>query len=250
MKAKTWMSATLLTIAATGSAQSEHKIETELTLDFESKYVWHGLNLVNDPVFQPQIAFASGNLSLILWGNVELTNWNAPNYPRGPKGRVTEIDTSIEYAGKWKETDWHAGVIDYQYPGTGLERYQEWYGAAAWAEIWGSPELSLHTGNNNHSGTYATFGVSHSVPFKPVQGTIDLSLEVTYADSRSNRFLYGYDKAGFSDALISAGTGIDLGKGWSFSPTLYYSTLLTSGILKGEPRRSNVWVSCSFGVKF
>lgn len=232
-------------------AQEPNKIETELTLEFASKYVWHGLNSVNDNVFQPGVSFSMKGFTLSFWGSAELTNWNEPNYDLAPKGRFSEIDTSIQYDGACKNMGWNVGIVDYQYPGTGYERYREWFAGVSFEDAPGAPSLTLYAGDNKTSGTYATLGLSHSIPVNMGKAeSFDLALEMTYGDARSNRFLYGYDGATLTDIHLSASTQFDLGRGWSFTPTLHYSTLLHPDILRDEPRRSNFWAGFAFGVKF
>ncbi len=251
METRAFAGALLLGLVVSGSAQDSRKIETELTLDFSSKYVWHGLNLVNDPVFQPGISFSSSGFTVSFWGSMELTNWNEPNYTRKPAGRFCEIDTSVEYAGQLGQTGWNVGIIDYQYPGTGIERYREWFAGVSFDSAWGSPSISVNTGNNGHTGTYATLGLSQSVPARIGSAeALDFAMELIYGDSRCNRFLYGHDGATFTDVHLTASAEFAMGKGWTLNPTLHYSTLLHSALLRGEPRRSNVWVSCSVGIKF
>ena len=241
----------LLALATIGSAQEAKKIETNLTLDFASKYVWHGLNLVNDSVFQPGISFSSCGFTFSLWGSMELTNWNAPNYTRAPKGRFAEIDTTIQYDGTHGKMGWNVGIVEYQYPGTGFERYAEWFAGVSFGEAWGAPSLTVYTGSNDRSGTYATLGLSHALPVQlGTTESIDLGVELTYGDAHCNRFLYGSDRSTFTDLLLTAGVEFDLGRGWTLTPSINYSTLLHPDLLRGAPRRSNVWAAFSFGYKF
>jgi hypothetical protein len=146
---------------------------------------------------------------------------------------------------------WNVGIVEYQYPGTGFERYREWFAGVSFDEAWGAPYMTVYTGNNATTGSYATVGLSHSLPvhFGKTEA-IDLGVELTYGDARCNRFLYGWDGSTFTDILLSAGAEFDLGRGWTLTPTLNYSTLLHSKLLAGAPRRSNVWAAFSFGFKF
>ncbi len=249
MASKLTSIAVVTALASVGVAQE--RIETELTLDFASKYVWHGLNLVNDPVLQPNLAFTYGRFSVSFWGNLELTGWNEPNFDRHPRGRFTEVDTTLEYSGSWAKGSWNVGVVEYQYPGTGFERYQEWFAGLACDATWGSPEITLYKGSKARTGAYATLGVSHSVPLKlSCTETLDLGAELSFGDSKCNDFLYGHDRAGFTDVHLTAGAEFALGKGWSLTPSLHYSTLLSKRLLEGEPRRTNVWLQVGLGTKF
>ena len=48
----------------------------DATLDFNSKYIWRGQNLVDDWVMQPGASTTFGGLTLGVWGNVDMTNEN------------------------------------------------------------------------------------------------------------------------------------------------------------------------------
>jgi hypothetical protein len=235
-------------VAITSLAHGQSKIETEIRLDFASKYVWHGLNLVNDSVLQPNVTFSANGFFVSVWSNFELTNWNEVNYDRSPKGRFTEFDTTLEYTNTIRSASWKAGVVDYQYPGTGLERYQEWFAGLAWENAPGSPTITLFKGSKSSMGSYALLGVSHSVSCK--KNTLDLSADIGFGDAKSNNFYYGNETASFTYAQLSASTDIQIGKGWTMTPSLYFSTLLNRRHLEGAPRRTNLWLQLGVSTKF
>lgn len=251
MGIKQALCAAAFVVASFSYGQESRPIETEINLEFASKYVWHGTTVVNDPVSQPELCFAMGGFSLSIWGNLELTGWNAPNYVTHPRGRLTEVDTTFEYASTWRELNWSVGTIDYQFPGTGYERYREWFVGVGTDRLWGSPTLTVYSGANDQTGSYATLALSHSLPARLCgASSIDFSVELTGADKRCCRFLYGHDGSGLSDVHLSASTEIELGKGWILSPSIHYSTLLQPGILRGQPRRTAFWAACGVGLKF
>lgn len=111
--------------------------------------------------------------------------------------------------------------------------------------------MNLYTGNNSFSGTYATVGVTHAVSSQ-LAGLqeVELNAELSFGDARSNNFYFGSSKAGFAELQLTASTSIDLGDRLSLTPALHYSTLLDRGLLAGQPRRTNLWMSISLGFKF
>jgi hypothetical protein len=207
-----------------------------------SKYVWRGLVVDNEPGLETTFKLSARGFTLGFWGNLELTGWNDPNYERPGRGRFREIDTTLEYA----RDAWWVGVGDYQFPGTGFERWQEFYAGYGWEEVCGSPWVSVAWGED--SGTSATLGLSHT--FMAGGRSFDAGLEVSWSDRKAGTFLFGHEGSGFTDAVLSVGTTIEAGRGWVFEPRIYASTLLNSHILEGEPRRSNVWVSLGFRYSF
>lgn len=237
--------------ALPASAQNPLPVDIEAQLSIAPKYVWRGINIVNDWVAQPEVTLSYGSFSFNVWGNFETSNWNLPNYIRAPRGRLTEVDMTLEYSRQSGPLEWGLGIVDYQFPGTGALRYQEWFASAGLPDQWGSPTLTLYTGKSSTTGTYATLGISRSLNTTlPSVGEVDLDAELSYGDAKSNDFYYGSRKAAFSDFNLTASKELSLGGKFTFKPAVHFSTLLDKSLLAGQPRRSNLWFSLNFGVKF
>ncbi|MEA2553913.1 MAG: hypothetical protein QOJ65_2089 [Fimbriimonadaceae bacterium] len=233
--------AILLVCASTvAQAEGQEKLSTTVTLDLASKYVWHGVNLVNDWVVQPGVSFSTHGLTLALWGSMEGTDWNRPNYPRNPRGCFTDVEASLEYG----KDNWKVGINDVHCPGTGEARYREWYAGLSAEQIWGAPELTVYTSGSSRTGTYAVLGLSHSLGREGK--SLDLGAEITYGDKPFNDFVHGRQRAGFSDLQLSAGMTLSLSKGWSVTPSLHYSRIFKGSRSPGEPRQTNAWLSLGF----
>lgn len=238
----------VLAMAALGSAQDKPKIETQLDLTLANKYVWRGVNYVNDWVIQPNLAFSSHGISLSFWGNFELTNWNAPNYTRSPKGRLTELDTEIGYGQPFSEGSWYLGYIDYQYPGTGFQRYGEWKASLNFENTRFSPYVNIFKGDRAAMGANIELGAS--TDFDAAGHKLNLAGEIGYGDKKSNEFFYGNSKGAFTHVQLDLSTELAAFKGWNFKPSISYATLLDKGHLAGQPRRSNVWLGFTFSRAF
>lgn len=224
----------------------DRSIAVEFSLEFASKYVWHGTNLVNDRVVQPEVSLSAGNFGFSWWGNAELTSWNRPNFPRDPRGKFTEFETELNYSASWWGAEWSFGYIDYQMPGTGELRYGEWFLGCSAADLPGAPALNVYRGDRAFTGTYATLALSHSVP---AQGRkFEVGFEINFGDRRSSEYFYGARFAGATDAALHLSTELALGGGWSFRPSVHYSALLNDRLLRGEPRRENAWLSFAFSA--
>ena len=71
-------------------AAAEEKFEFGFDLPVNSKYMWRGLELDEDPVFQPDVWVKYGGFSLTIWGGMELTDANETHgstTSRGIRGR-------------------------------------------------------------------------------------------------------------------------------------------------------------------
>jgi hypothetical protein len=119
-------------LAAVGVLGADAGISASAEATLASAYVWRGLNLVDNPVFQPSVTLGSQGWSLSAWGNVELTNLNSGAYTihSDPEGAFTEVDLTLEYSLDLPLVSLAAGIIDYQFPGQGLNRTQELYVSA------------------------------------------------------------------------------------------------------------------------
>lgn len=228
-------------------AQEAPKIQTSLDVTLLNKYVWRGVNYVNDFVLQPNVAFSMQGFTLSFWGNLELTNWNAPNYPRNPAGRLTEIDATLEYGQAFSMGAWKVGYIDYQFPGTGSGRYGELY-AGAELESAFSPSITIYKGTKSGMGTYVELGGSHE--FEGAGQALTLAGVLGYGDKKSNSFFYGNAKNAFTHVQLDLSTAFKAGHGWSLTPSISYSTLLERNHLGGQPRRSNLSLGLTMSRSF
>ncbi len=240
------------TTPATGeeSSHGDDRIRWSIGIEttFSSKYIWRGINLVDEPVFQPSVSASYEGLTLSLWGNIEITNCN------DQLGEFTEIDYMADYTWSRNALNLCAGVIHYQFPNIGPPTTTEVYGGLSLDTLL-APSLTVHRDVDQADGTYATLSVSHT--FEKVwalsHGTaisIDLSGSVGCGSSSFNDFYYGYNESAFTDALISAGLPITIGDRWTLTPSVSYSTLLDGGIRNAMDKDDNVFggltVSCAF----
>lgn len=247
MKTRTLYVTSALALATLCQAQEKSTISTELTLDLFSKYVWHGLVTDNEWVLQPGAALEKDGFTFGAWGNLELTDWNQDNYASDPQGKFSEIDVWLEYATTLGGQDVFLGYVDYQFPGTGWERYAEWYAGLEKSFDFADLTLTVFTGDNDFTGTYATLAGSKAINVGHGE-SLDATLELSYGDSRSNSYLYAYDNAGLSDLHLAVQRSYDIGGGWTATPSLHYSTILNDDMAVGDPHRSNFWFGVSFAT--
>jgi hypothetical protein len=250
MRVAGWFLVSALCTVGIAHAQTSPAVQTSINIDFASKYAWHGLDLVNDWVAQPSVSVSTSRLNLTVWGNLELTAWNAGRYPFNPRDHITEIDSSLEYDDTWRGHDWSVGYIDRQFPRTGNHRYKELYVSSGDDKVWGSPRLTLNTSASARTGSYATLALSYSMkcPAFRRSRSMDLGAEITFGDEPFNDFLYGHNAAGFSDVHLSFGTGCEMRGGWTFTPTLHYSLVLHDHVI-GQSLE-NVWLDLGLAYSF
>jgi len=243
------------TLAAVATARAEEPEaapqkdwSVELDLTYNSKYVWRGLNLTDDPVFQPSVTFAWKGLSLNVWGSMDLTNVNGNN------NEFNELDYTLDYSGEWEMLSYSVGAIRYHFPNTAFPGTTEVYGAVGLG-VPLSPTLTVYADVDEADGYYGTFSVGHTfenvVQISEMVGvSIDLSASVAYADSDYNNFYFGVDDSGFVDALFAIGVPIAIGDHVTVTPSVNYSNVLDSDLANAAGRESNWWSGVSVAFSF
>ncbi|MDW8290015.1 MAG: TorF family putative porin [Armatimonadota bacterium] len=224
----------ILSLLAVG-LHAQH-VSTSYTLS--SKYVSRGLNTVNNWVLQTDVSLQLGNFTLSLWGNMELTNHNAPLYVRSkPAGTFTEWNLIAEYATARRGVQLAIGWIEYEYPGTGWERTREAYASLSWERPF-PLSIALYQDLKAAQGAYLTLGGEI-----PLSGGWSVRADVGYGTERFNAYHYGSPAASWVDLTVGLTTQVELGRGWSVKPALWFSTLLDRRLLADAPNRQNIWMS-------
>lgn len=226
-----------------------------VTLDstFNSKYVWRGINVVNDPVWQPSATFAWQGLSLNVWGSMDMTNVNNNQH------NFTEVDYTLDYSHKVGKATFSVGTIRYVFPHTGFPTTQEVYtGVALDAPL--SPTFKVYKDVDESDGIYANFALSHTIPnlirfSDKVSMSLALSAAVGWGDQKNNKFYYaGTNSSGLADLTVSVGFPIAIGDHLTIKPALNCSRLLDSDIRRNmrdaglDP--TNHWAGISFTYSF
>jgi len=190
---------------------------------FNSKYIWRGFNVNDDPVFQPDVWLSYKGLTLDVWGNMDLTDIH------DNEGEFNEIDYTVDYSWDWNKLGFSAGAIHYEFPNTAFDSTSEVYGAVGYDTIL-SPTLTVYYDFDEADGFYGTFGLSHSfeVPkvIDGVSASLDLSGEVGFASANWNDFYYGADHTAFDNLLVTAAFPVAIGGHVTVGPSVSYSTTL------------------------
>ena len=83
--------------------KDEIGLSVETNLGVNSKYLWRGIEMNEDPVFQPEVKFGFKGFSATVWGNLELTSVHNGHGEDGDSGDFTEIDYIFDYSGNFKK---------------------------------------------------------------------------------------------------------------------------------------------------
>lgn len=90
-------------------------VEPEISLEahLASAYVFRGTTFNDGPVLQPGMEAALGSLTLGVWGNIDLADYDGTL----EKNQFSEIDLYASYALATGIVEWEIGYCEYTFPG-------------------------------------------------------------------------------------------------------------------------------------
>jgi hypothetical protein len=210
-------------------------IDFEFTVDFPSKYIWRGQNVVDDPVFQKGMTASYENLTATIWGNLELTNIN------GKSGDFSEIDYSLYCSSAIPGIEgvgYSVGLIYYDFPDCDADGIR----CPGTTELYWqlrldstlNPSITAYHDVDEADGSYTSLSFGHSIekithltPDIPVG--LDISSSLGWGSDSYNKYYWGTEQSKLNDLLFSVSFPIEI-NGWSLVPSLNYVTLLSDDI--------------------
>ena len=219
-----------------------------IELAYNSKYVWRGLALAQESVFQPSVSLSYRELTGSIWGNMDFTDENENS------GEFNEIDYSMDYSGSWERIGYSFGVIHYRFPNTDFEATTEFYAGVS-GDVLLSPSLTLYQDVDQSEGLYLQLGIGHSFEdvysfSETVKMSVDLSGTLGYGSTKHNEAYYGHDEAELTDATMQVALPVTLGHGLTLSPSINYSTLISDEIREVNSEDDNLWAGVALTWEF
>jgi hypothetical protein len=240
-------------------AQDEPVFSAEITLDYNSKYVWRGIEVNGESVFQPGVAGSAYGFTGSIWANIDMTDY------WGTAGEFSEIDYALDYSNSIGNSPvgFSVGVIHYIFPTIGSTDASttELY-AGLGLDVPLAPYITFYRDVNSIDGTYIQFGVGHSLETElspDYTVGLDLGASFAFASSGYNCGYYEVDEAKWNDFTISIGVPFNL-KHVTLTPSVNISTFLDETIADAhtliyssedsKADRTNVWVGVSLAKSF
>lgn len=210
----------------------ESAISFDISADYYGKYIWRGQNLSDDPVFQPGVSIGWKGFTAGWWGSMDTSKIN------GNSGEFTEHDYSLDYSGDVPFVEgvgYSVGVINYYFPS--LEDTTEVY--------WGfgfdlplSPSVTVYHDVDDIKGTYASFGIGHSIekiaelaPDMPI--AMDIGASLGWGSKSYNKGYWtggsGVTSSELNDLVLSASFPVEIA-GWTVAPSINYVKLMSNEI--------------------
>ncbi|MBL7071904.1 MAG: hypothetical protein ISS26_07050 [Candidatus Omnitrophica bacterium] len=189
-------------------------LEMDADIAFNSKYIWRGFNLDDDPVFQPGGSIGAYGFTASVWGSYDIDDDD------GVDG--DEFDIILDYTYEYDIFSLSAGNTFYFFPGTDGESYELYIGGAVDTLL--SPSLTFYydygdEDDGGADGLYLVFEASHSIPIFEMgesEVSLDLNSHVAY-----NHELFISGEGG--DFGIGAALTIPLNEHVTASPAISYS---------------------------
>jgi hypothetical protein len=164
--------AMVLALPALFSATATFAFDGRVDLSVQSAYIWRGMVLNDEPVFQPSITVWSSGFSASVWGNMNLTAGN------GYKGQASEMDYWLAYTFAGKDIDWTFTYYAYTFPHTTSLSTQEVWANVTFKTLPFSPSLSAIRDVNAIKSWYFLLTGSQSLGVLKSQASDGLLLTV------------------------------------------------------------------------
>lgn len=239
-------------MTAAPAAAEDWAVDFDAT--YNTKYVWRGILLVDDPVLQPSVNISKYGLTFNVWGSMELTDVNDYGAPYGSgKGKFTEVDLTLDYTFALGDFSIPVGVIHYLFPNTSFASTTEIYAGVSYDFVV-SPSLTIYHDIEEANGNYVSLGLSYSIALpvksKDYGASIDLGASLAYGDSDYNVFYFGVDKSAWTDWSISLAVPITVGKYVTVTPAVTHTALIDSELQDTTENDSNTYFGISVTVSF
>jgi len=206
---------------------------------FFSKYVSRGVVTTDGPVFQPGVWVSYRDVTISVWGNMDLTDTN------GNGGRFNELDFTLDYSREWGKLDFSAGGVYYDFPNTTAAGTAELYAGVGYDTLL-HPVIAVYYDFLEADGFYLSAGIGHGfdipLPADTVKAALELSAQAGWGSKNFNEFNFGSSHGAFTDMVFSAALPVSAGDNLVLKPVVSYSSVLDGTIRTKNGQDDNlVW---------
>lgn len=240
----------LVAAAVPAVAQDDTQLVIHAGLEFATKDVWRGINLVDESVMTANVHFSYGNWVGFFSGRMELTNENSYATLSDPTGNFTAFRSGIFYEFDYDSAvDVTLGVLAHQYPDAGPAQTQEIYYGLSFGGV-ANFKIELMQDVETVKGYYVRASASNAFPagLRRPNGEnqpITIGAHVAYGNNKYNEFYYGATTATMTDLSVWMESSFDLSNDVTATPFLRYTSIIDPDLLVGGLRTNFL-----AGVKF
>lgn len=219
-----------LCFGAMAQEEQQNPFGANVGVDFNSKYIWRGINLNDNEVIQP---YANAWVNA---GPVKFLGGVWANLDTQGEHDFTEVDLTAEVSTSIDMFSAALGYIYYRFPSLDIPDGEK--DAKTTSEVYAKTGVSIPAGEevaisvlgevywdaDDGQGWYYKGGVSTAIPLATEQTvgvTLDPAVSVAFNDQQ-----WGYG-SGWADLLMSLGVTTSLGDYITVGPKLNYSYALT-----------------------
>lgn len=224
-----------LALLVPATAPAVGPVDLNAEVGYFGSYLWRGMNLMDNPVVQPEVSASLGGFGLSLWGNLDADNAD------GTTG-FNEYDVTVSYGVGLPMASVDLGVVYYTLPDASDANTAEAYASAS-AGVLFSPTLTVYRDVDQIDGWYWEAGVTHDLALSPSAG-LEMAARVGLG---SDRYLAGYFPGAVAKAEVEGTTASSLtdfaltvSAPWhpvplaTVTPSVSWSTLLDDASLSVE----------------
>lgn len=208
-------------------AEQPAQWKVDASAAFNSRYVWRGQVLVNDPVMQPSLNMNKGGFTFNVWGSYDLTDQNKT------KGKFTEIDLSAEYAFALGRFSLPLGISNYQFPNTPYGSNTDLYAGLSYDWLV-TPSLKVYQNIEQAHGQYVNLSLTytHDLPalYKAWAWQLALAAAAGWNSHDNNRAEWGLDRDSLNDGALSLSLPVKIKGALTITPALTQVWLLDSQV--------------------
>ena len=252
---KRFLGILLVMVMALSAAAQEEVADTDSisvsgTAGVYSHYVWRGMVISNEPIVIPRFSASYNGLTLDGCAVVVMTDDIVDPY------RIIKATWTAEYTIPVEllpMTDLSVGYLYHTYPTMGMNDTQEVFVKAAVDTIL-SPSAKVYWDVDEGGGLYCLAAIGHKVEIGEVLGqelALGLSASVGFGDENYNEFKFGAGTgSGFVDLLLGAAIPMDIGNGFTLTPSGKYMTVLDSDVRAARADSDAFYTGISLSKKF
>ena len=241
---KTWLFSLAVLAPISVRAQEVAPVEIDFDLTYASKYVWRGLAINNQGVWQPSLTLSSDSWFFNFWGNFDWTSSN------GMERRFTEFDYTFGYQlPSFGKNAISVGATIYQFPGASANDTTELWLSYSLGSNFGA-SIDIYQDIDVHEGLYISLSGSHPLTIADPTSSLSLDASLGWGDRKFNNFTYGNNRAAFADYYIGLSWAKSMNDHLSLNAALGATGFLDDDQLMGQPNRSNLTISFGAGWRF